>query len=301
MMSSPSDFGQAPPLNTGSPATGKHLLRACWGLLRQDRELLWLPVIGTVAGLIAAGVLFAPGFAIGWIVGGSQHRSWGGELGGVLAVFAASVVSIYFQAALVIGANQRADGGDPTVRGVLAQTWTHRGKILSWAIVATTVGLVIRGLERRLGILGTILGFLGGVAWAIAAFLVVPIVVVEDLGPIAAVKRSAQLVRQTWGPSLRTTLRLSLAYFLLMLVPVAVIVVGVVAAVGGSHTGLAVGILLIVVGVAALIALAMVFSAISTYARALIYRYATGRPVPGIDPAVFAGVFQPRRSRRRFA
>jgi Family of unknown function (DUF6159) len=283
----------------GSPATGKHLLRACWSLLRQDRELLWLPVIATVAGLFAAVVLFAPGFAIGWLVGGSQHRSWGGGLGGVLAVFAASVVSIYFQAALVIGANQRADGGDPTVRGVLAQTWTHRGKILSWAVVTTTVGLVIRGLERRLGILGAILGFLGGVAWAVAAFLVVPIVVVEDLGPIAGVKRSAHLVRQTWGPSVRTTVRLGLVYQLLMLVPIGFIVLGLIVAVSGSHAALAVGTALIIVGMAGLIALAMVFSAISTYARALIYRFATGRPVPGIDPALFAGVFRPRRSRRR--
>jgi hypothetical protein len=216
-------------------------------------------------------------------------------------VFAASVVSIYFQAALVIGANQRADGGDPTVRGVLAQTWTHRGKILSWALVTTTVGLMIRGLERRLGILGAILGFLGGVAWAIAAFLVVPIVVAEDLGPIAAVKRSAHLVRQTWGASVRSTARLSLVYLLLMLVPIAVMVLGVVVAVSASHAALAAGGTLIVVGLAGLVALAMVFSAISTYARALIYRYATGRPLPGIDPALFAGVFRPRRSRRRVA
>jgi hypothetical protein len=286
----------------GSPATGKQLLSACWGLLRQDSELLLLPVIGTVAGVVAAVVLFAPGFAVGWLVGGSQHHSWGGVVGGILAAFAASVVSIYFQAALVIGANQRADGGDPTVRGVLAEAWTHRGKILSWAGVATTVGVAIRGVERRLGILGTILGFLGGLAWAIASFLVVPVVVTEDLGPIAAVKRSAQLIRQTWGPSLRTSVRLGFAYSLLLFVPNAAIVVGVVVVgMNGSVPALAIGGTLVIVGVAATIALVMVFSAISMYARALIYRHATGRPVPGIDPSLFVGVFRTRRSRRRFA
>ena len=83
--------------------------------------MLWLPVIAAITGLIAAILLFVPGFAIGWAASGGQQASWGGWVGGVLAAFAASVVAIYFQAALVIGANQRADGGDPTLGGVLAQ------------------------------------------------------------------------------------------------------------------------------------------------------------------------------------
>ena len=285
----------------GAPATGKQLLSACWAMLKQDRELLWLPAIAAITGFFAAVILFAPGFAIGWFVGGDQHHSWGGWLGGVFAAFAASVVSIYFQAALVIGANQRADGGDPTVRGVLAEAWTHRGRILSWAALTTTVGVAIRSLEQRLGILGNILGFLGGVAWAIASFLVVPVVVVENLGPIDAVKRSAQLIRETWGISLRSTVRFAFTYILITLAPIAVIVVGIVALASGSNVGIAVGIVLVVVGFAALVAVLMVFSAISTYCRALIYRYATGRPVPGIDPRLFAGVFRQKGTRRGFA
>jgi hypothetical protein len=58
---------------------------------------------------------------------------------------------------------------------------------------------------------------------------------------------------------------------------------------------------LIIVGFVGLLALVMVFSAVSTYARALIYRYATGLPVPGIDPSLFVGVFRQKRSGRRFA
>jgi hypothetical protein len=287
----------APPMRGSGRATGKQLLSASWGMLRQDRELLWLPAIAAITGFFAAVILFAPGFAIGWFVGGGQHHAWGGWVGGAFAAFGASIVSIYFQAALVIGANQRADGGNPDVRGVLAEAWTHRGRILSWAALTTTVGVAIRAIEQRLGILGSILGFLGGVAWAIASFLVVPVVVVEGLSPIAAVKRSAQLVRDTWGTSVRTTLRFGVTYLLFLLLPIAVIVVGVVAVSSGSGPGTAIGIVLIVAGVAGFVALAMIFSAISTYARALIYRYATGRTVPGIDPQLFAGAFAPKRGR----
>jgi hypothetical protein len=49
-----------------------------------------------------------------------------------------------------------------------------------------------------------------------------------------------------------------------------------------------------------LFAASAVFSAIASYARAMVYRYATGRPVPGIPAAAFAGVFTPRRGRRRW-
>jgi hypothetical protein len=290
----------APQRDPGSQPTGKELLSACWGLLREDRELLWLPVIGSIAGIIAGMILFAPGYAIGWAAGGGR-ASWGGWLGGLFALFAATAVSIYFQAALVIGANQRADGGNPTVRGVLGEAWSRKGKILSWAALSTTVGLVIRAIEQRAGIVGAILGFLGGVAWAVASFLVIPVVIGENLGPIAAVSRSAHLVRETWGTSVRTGLRLGVMYVLLVLGSVVLLVFGAAALMAGGVAGAVVGVVLVLLGLAALLAVIVGFVAVSTYARALIYRYATGRPVPGIDPALFAGVFQPRRSRRRFA
>jgi hypothetical protein len=119
-----------------------------------------------------------------------------------LAAFGASVVPIYFQAALVIGAFERADGGDPTLRGVLAQAWAIRGRIPSWAIVTTLVGTAIRALEDRIGRVGKIIGFLAGVAWSVASFLAVPVLVAEGLGPIASVKRSADLAIPGVDPDL---------------------------------------------------------------------------------------------------
>jgi hypothetical protein len=166
-------------------------------------------------------------------------------------------------------------------------------------LLTTTVGFAIRALERRLGILGNILGFLGGLAWAVASFLVVPVLVAEDLGPVAAVKRSGQLIKDTWGTSLRTTLRFGLIQLALLLVPMLVGVFGVVVFASGSTAAMAIGALLVLAAVAGFLGLAMVFAAIGSYARALIYRYATGRPVPGIDPVLFTGVFQPKKRVRR--
>lgn len=297
-----SDFTY-PGAGSGAPQapTGKALLRASWALLRQDRELLWLPVLATVTGLLAALVLFVPGFLLGNAAGGSDSPA-GGWVGGVLAALGASVVSVYFQAALVIGANERASGLDPTLRGCLAKAWALRARIVRWALVTTTVGGLVRALERRLGLVGTVLGFLGGLAWAVASFLVVPVLVAEDLGPVEAVKRSGALIRQTWGTSVRTTLRFGLIQLAVVVPALVVIVVGMTALLSGSTAGALLGLLLLVAGFLALLGIGMLSSAVTGYARALIYRFATGQPVPGIDPSLFAGVFrQGRRARRRLA
>lgn len=266
-------------------------------MLKQDRELVWLPAIGALLALAAAGALFVPGWVLGDAAGGPTHHSWAYWVGGIFASFGASVVGIYFQSALVIGANQRADGGDPTLRSCLDGAWAVRGRIIKWALLATTVGALIRAIERRFGAVGNIIGFLSGLAWAIATFLVVPVVVAEDIGPVAAAKRSGQLIKQTWGTSLRTTLRFGVIQAVIAIPAMIVLGIGFALLVDGGGAHRALGAVLALAGGATLLAMGVVFSAISGYARALIYRYAVGEPVPGVDAALFAGVFQPRRRR----
>jgi hypothetical protein len=284
-----------PPARRGGTATGKELLKACWDLLKQDRELIALPFVGGLVAILAAAVLFVPGYAIGWFAGGQQNNQAAYWIGIAFGAFAATVVATYFQAALVIGANERAEGRDPSRSSVLALAWRRRGRILSWAVVTTTVGLVLRFISERLGPASAIVAALGDLAWGIATFLVVPVVVSEDIGPFAAVKRSGTLLKDTWGTSLRTTVRFGLIALLAWLPAIALLVVGIVVIAGGGDTRLIVGSVLVAVAVIAMIVLGTVFSAITAYARALIYRYATGRPTPGIDPQLFAGAFRPKK------
>ena len=276
-------------------------MSASWNLLKQDRELVWLPAMGALLALVAAALLFVPGWLVGNSAGGPSHHSWAYWVGGIFASFGASVVGIYFQAALVIGANQRADGGDPTLRSCLDAAWAVRGRIIKWALLTTTVGAIIRAVERRFGAVGNILGFLSGLAWAIATFLVVPIVVAENIGPVEAAKRSGQLIKQTWGTSLRTTLRFGLIQAVVTIPAMIVLVIGVSLLIGGNTANRTVGAVLALAGGATLLAVTVVASAISGYARALIYRYAVGQPVPGVDAALFTGVFQTRSHRGLFS
>ncbi|MGH3480044.1 MAG: DUF6159 family protein [Nocardioidaceae bacterium] len=273
-------------------ATGKQLVGASWRMLRQDKQLIWLPFVGALVSAVAAGILFAAGYALGWLISGQDEGELAFVVGLVLGSFAGILVGIFFQAALVIGANERAEGRDPTRSTILSTAWGRRGRILSWAALTTTVGLLVRVIMDRLGSIGAIIGALGGLAWAVATFLVVPVLIAEDVGPVKAVRRSASLLRDTWGPSLRSYVRFGAIAILIWLPAVVVTGLGVYLVMGGGTDREVIGAVLLGLGVLALIVLNTVFSAVTAYVKAVIYRYATGQATPGIDDALIAGAFR---------
>jgi len=253
---------------------------------------MWLPVLGGLAAVAALLMVLAPAALVGWAAGDATVGAW---IGGILGLFVSASVGIYFQAALVLGAFQRADGYDPSLRSTLRQAWGVRRQVIQWALLTTTVGVAIRAIEQRLGIIGTIIGFLGGLAWAIATFFTVPILVAEGLGPIAATRRSSALINQRWGISLRSTLRIGALQIMTILGCLVVGFIGVSLLLAGNPVGIAIGVVLVLAAVVGFFATSMIASAVIGYARALLYRYAVGLPVPGIPAELYAGAFIPKR------
>ena len=65
--------------------------------------------------------------------------------------------------------------------------------------MATTVGIILSIIERQGGQLGRIARGIFDMAWGVITFLIVPVVMFDDLGPVAGLKRSGQLLRTSWG------------------------------------------------------------------------------------------------------
>jgi hypothetical protein len=106
----------------------------------------------------------------------------------------------------------------------------------------------------------------------------VPILAAEKLGPFAAAKRSATLLRKTWGEALVGQVSLS-AVQLLFLLPVlaAVAVAGVISISTASYWPIAVtG----AIAVLFLILLSIVFSTLQQIFLAAVYQYAAQGTVP---------------------
>jgi Family of unknown function (DUF6159) len=133
------------------------------------------------------------------------------------------------------------------------------------------VTLLLAFLRSR-GAAGAIIAGIGGAAWSLVTFLAVPVITFEGLGPIATLKRSASLFRQRWGEQITGSVGIGLVFFLLSLPGLLLAGIGLAVASGSAS---AVGWVLVVVGVLAVLAIAIVGRAASAAFGAVLNRYAT--------------------------
>ncbi len=198
----------------------------------------------------------------------------------------------FFNTALVGAALIRLEGGDPTVRDGLEIAFKKLGAILEYAAVAATVGMILRTLERRAGFIGRIvIGFIG-LAWTLATYLTVPVLVSRDIGAIDAVKESAGLFKKTWGEQMVGNVGFGLITSLIMVGMVAVMLPLLAVAKSISPALLGVVAVSFAGGV---LCLMVVTSALKGVYSAALYRYATtGEPGGPFDAEMMGRAFRPR-------
>ena len=203
--------------------TGLRLVQASWDVLRADREMLLLPVLSMLASLS----LLALGF-FGLLRGDVEIVRSAGALHvpGVsewitlaVLIYLLSYVTIFFNVALVFAADERMQGGDPTVGSAIAQAWQHAVAIAPWALVSVVVSGIIRAIEERGGFVGRIIGGMLGLAWALITYLVLPVLVLEGLTVREAITRSKELFVKTWGETVSGEIGMGLIGFLALAVP----------------------------------------------------------------------------------
>jgi len=257
------------------------LVGQSYRILMQDKELMVLPLISGVFIVIAIGVM-AAGFGLS-----ASHlpsRGPGLYVPAFLFYVVTYAIGIFFQAAVVAGATERMRGGDPTVSSALAAAARRLGPILMWAVVAATVGTVIRAIHNRVGFVGKIIANLMGAAWSLATFFVVPVLVLEDRSIPDSFKRSVSVFRQTWGEAVVGGASLGIAAACAWLT--LIVVTGLLA--------WAVGLPALAVGIAGAVALMMFFSALHGVYVASLYQFATGGDAPGLERALLEQAFRPK-------
>jgi hypothetical protein len=259
------------------------LVKQSFAILRSDKQLMLFPVLSTVScfivtAIIATGGAFlmlparAAAIAAGERFNPNQSPMF------LLGMFTLYVVNyfviVFFNVALVGVANSRLMGGSWTFRDGLELAWKRKGTILQWALVAATVGVILRTLEERLGLIGRIIMRIIGIAWTLACYFVVPVLAFEDLSPIDAVKRSSKLFRDTWGEKVAGGFSLSLVSLVLMLPGIGLVIAATfLAGVSGMLFGLALMFIYFLL-------LSVFMSAVGGIFNAALYRYACFKQVP---------------------
>ena len=252
-----------------SLSRGWAMTKTSFKVLKLDKEILALPLMSAVLMVIAVVGLGFGAFGIG---------AEGGLLFYV-ALFAIYVVvyaiAIFFNAAVIEMATIRFNGGDPVLKDGLKKSWSKLGRIVQWAFVAATVGLIFRILrdQARNNFLAQILlGLMEG-AWNIVTYFAVPIAVYRDVGPMDAIKGSTGLVKRTFGESLTGIVATGLVFFLLGLL-------GLIPFFIGMMMANAFGFVLMALAVVYWIALSAINVAVDGILVAALFKYANEGVLP---------------------
>jgi Family of unknown function (DUF6159) len=258
------------------------LMGASWQVLKKDKEILVFPLISGICCLVVLA-----SFAIPIIAGGAWRHPGGNSSTTPHVVYYAVLflfyfcnylVIVFFNAAIVACATMRMEGGDPTVSYGLQAALARLPLIAGWALVSATVGLILRVIEDRSEKLGQFVAGLLGVAWTVASFLVVPILVIEKKEPLTALKDSTALLKKTWGEQLIGNFSFGFVFFLLAIPAFIFIVMGLAT---GRGMGVIAGIFFAAVY---LTGLALIQSALQAIFQAALYLYARdGLVAPGFE------------------
>ncbi|MEM1250554.1 MAG: DUF6159 family protein [Acidobacteriota bacterium] len=272
------------------------LVRASWSVLKADKELLVFPVISSVVLVVVLATFLVPTA----VLSPTLLEGLDGEtlspvalIGAFLLYFVEYAIIIFFNTALVGAAMIRLDGGDPTVADGLRIATSRLGTILGYAALAATVGVILRAIRERSGTLGRIVAGLFGLAWSLATYLAVPVLVVRGGSPVDVVKESSAILKRTWGEQIAGNLGMGLAFTIVYLgVFVCGLVLVALANAVGSGILVVVAIALLVL---ALLLTGLVHSALSGIYSAALYRFAMGQSIgSGFDRSALESAFTTR-------
>jgi hypothetical protein len=277
------------------------LAKASWGVLMKDKQLALFPVISSVA-CVAILISFAiPVGILAFLIGPDNlqekyNLAWEIPVTFLFYLFTYFAI-IFCNSALVSCALMRFNGETPTLMHGFKAAGARWPQILAWAAVSATVGLILKLIENAHEKVGQIVASLLGTAWTIMTYFVVPILVVEKLGPFAAIKRSIEVMRKTWGEALAGNFGLGIFKFLLFLPALLLIAITVILFVVGLWP---VALIVLVPTLLYLLAWGAVGSALDTIYLTALYQYAAFNLVPsGFEGDTLSRAFQSNRSNAR--
>ena len=281
--------------------TSKALTQASYGLVKEHPGMYRWTVRATIHGAVVGGLGVLIGLAI-VVAGGemvdSASKSGGSTLGTVLVVVGAVVALLAViggltaanlqLAGLVSATDDVLHGRELDEQAAKSAAHSRLGAIGAWSTISVVVGALvslIRG-DGDSGMLVTIVrALLAGLVasvWAVVTTLVMPVIVLEHLGAGSAIKRSASIIRSSWGEAVFGSVRIGTRMALMFTLPGALLLVGGIAlgiAVGGPM--MVAGAVLALAGVVLIIIGAVKAATCRNVFGVALYRWATGEGALG--------------------
>jgi hypothetical protein len=274
---------------------GFRLLGRAWELLSERPRLFALPLLSAALATLATVAIFVP-VAVTTSGVGSYKLSF------LIASAAAGVPLIFIATYLNVGflgmVQDHIEGREPSVRRGLALARSRLRPIIAWTLVSATVGGILsalRALPLESGgeLLARMVGVVGGIAWGLATYFVVPVLALHGEGTKRSVERSARAFRERWGETLSGAIGIGVITAIVVM-PACMLGGGGAVALDEGNTTL--GIVLIATAVLVFMPILAVEWALTELFALVVYREATeGIVIAPFTEADIRRSFEPKK------
>lgn len=251
-------------------------MKSSFQVLKEDAAILIFPVLSGIFTLIIIGSFLLPFFASGSFSDLRFIENQAGFLGYLylfLFYFLSYFVVLFFNSASVAYAVQVMRGGRPTISNAIKIVTQRITPLLGWTFIAATVGLIINSLENSSDSVGKIFSAFLGLSWTVVSFLVLPILIIENKGPVTSLKISTKMLKDSWGEQLIGHFSFGLIFVFISIPVVLLIVFAIQLGETAAIAGLAIGMLL-------LIAMGVVQWSLQSIFMGALYLFVRGESVP---------------------
>lgn len=274
------------------------ITKLSFNVIKQDKEMIAFPILAGVFSLIFMAAMILPTLGVDVLSKLTNNQT---QVFSYMIIFLVylglAFIATFFNVCVVFTTKTRFKGGDATFGDSLSFAFSKIHLIFSWSLVAATVGLLLRILDsmarktKGVGrIIFLIMNSILGMVWSILTIFVVPGMVYYNLGPIAAIKKSAITLKRTWGESLIRYYGLGIAQFLF-------IILGIIIAIPIILFGALLGPIGITIAIIALIiyflGVILVFTVANSVFNTALFVYAdTGKIPLGFNEEVMKHTFK---------
>lgn len=203
---------------------GWKMSKLSMSVVGKDPELLVYMILAGVMSLVCLVGMGLPQFMeMDWAVnadGSFTPAYYGFTFVGYMLL---SIVVVFWNCAIIANANIRLTGGDPKFADGVNAALKRLPIIIAWGIIAGTVGLLLKALEGAardadngaLRVLAVAIQLIGGFAWFVMTFFMIPHLILEGQSVGDALKSSKTTFFSTWGENISSGLGIGLIAFLI--------------------------------------------------------------------------------------
>lgn len=264
-----------------------------YGLIWRHKKLLIFPLLSGIAEMLILATFIIPLFL-------TEQIELGNALGDTLFYvilfvfyFVTNAIVLIFNTALIACVFKILHGYNPSLGYGLSFAFKRLPQIIGWSIISAIISVILNALEKNENISAFVTSIIG-LTWSAITYFVLPVIVMNGLGPIGAIKRSGQTLRSTWGEALIGNFSLKVIGFLLFLPVLLLLGIGLYFSINaGSIVGISV---VVSLGILAFIIDYLLTEAVNSVFKCYLFTYATDREVLEEGSAeIFANAFCPKR------